>query len=222
MGDVEEPRQPEPMTLRTLQWDDGEQQHDVVVRLWPPVPCDDHADCEFAIDGLPEPVRNTAHGIDSLQAIVSALTAIRYHLATHREISFLGERGWHGIPLIVPLIDPDEDRYVERMVETELEHFFDIVSRPQKRRAAALAEEYGLRPFEQPHALSSDVLAEMLLEAASGARASRDEEDEIRAYVFEERHGAVAAELRKRPGHEQIFARLGEASRLPDAEDRRS
>jgi hypothetical protein len=66
----------------------------------------------------------------------------------------------------------------------------------------------------------------MLVEAASGARASRgeehDEERDVRAYVFEERHGAVAAELLKRPGHEQIFARLGEAGRLPDAEDRRS
>jgi hypothetical protein len=198
----------------------------VVVRLWPPVPCEDHCDCDFAIDGLPEPVRDTAHGVDSLQAIMVALTAIRYHLATHREISFLGQRGWHGIPLIVPLIDPDEDRYVERMIDNELEHFVDMARRPHQRHIARLAAEHGLRPFDQPHALSSDTLAEMLVEAASGARASRgeehDEERDVRAYVFEERHGAVAAELLKRPGHEQIFARLGEAGRLPDAEDRRS
>jgi hypothetical protein len=200
-----------PISQRVVQWDERGCKHDAMVSIWAPMPHDDHFICEVAIDGLPEPFHQIVHGIDSLQAIILAIMAVRHYLTAHADrISFLDQRRQHGIPLIVPSIDPDEDRYIERLVGMEIEHFLDVAGRHQAREASRLATSYGLRPFEAPHELTTDELLDMLSEASGNAEGS--EQDATRAYAFEERRHAIVAELRKRPGHERLLAKLSSQS----------
>jgi hypothetical protein len=57
-----------PIAVRRLTWNDGDVEREVLVRIWQPVPNERDFVCDFAIDGLREPVRAHAGGVDAIQA----------------------------------------------------------------------------------------------------------------------------------------------------------
>ena len=109
----------EPIATRVLQWTGAGESREVVLRVWAPLQV--HAKectCDFAIDGLPEPVRAAAHGIDSLHALTNVTMALRSFLEPHRKhLSFLDEPEYYGIPLSVFGYSPESERHLEAVVE---------------------------------------------------------------------------------------------------------
>lgn len=216
----------DPIATRTLRWIDGEE-HDVVIRLWapelvgegPPGSPGHEMSCKFTIDGLPKPVENSGPGIDSLSALISALTGIRYILLPYREsLSWLDQDGDFGVPLLVHFFDREETRYLEKIVENEIEHFLEVAARPHALSMKKWMKEYGVEPIVRPRQFSDDAIVEMLIDATVKERAFDANEDHTGAHVFGERRRALVTILRTRQDHAAIVARLLEAGSLTKSE----
>jgi hypothetical protein len=134
----------EPLAVRRLTWNDGNVTRDILVRIWKPVPNGRDFTCDFAIDGLPEPIRTHAGGVDGIQALVNALAGIRYHLAPYRDnLSWLGIPGSHGVPMSLHAIDdPADERTIEELVESESNRLMERRLAPQNRRIDELRARY--------------------------------------------------------------------------------
>ncbi len=186
-----------PIVERRLVWNAKEDLHDVVVLIYRARADGDDCVCVMQIDGLPAPIRTTVYGVDSLQAVINAMSAARAALAPYIDLlSFCEQPRQHGFPLIVPLIDPDEDRYIEQIVTRELQHFVDITGRADAKRASRLAESYGLPPFDAPQSVSTEQLHVMLSAMSEGD--PRLATDATYASAFALRREAILNELRKR------------------------
>jgi hypothetical protein len=133
-----------PIAVRRLTWNDGDVAHDVLVRLWQPVPNERGFVCDFAIDGLPDTVRTHAGGIDGVQALVNALAGIRSYLAPYRdELSWLDVPGRHGVPMSLHAIDdPADERTIEELVESESNRLMERRLAPKKRRIDEMRARY--------------------------------------------------------------------------------
>lgn len=59
--------------------------------------------CKLEIRGVEPPLRDTCWGVDSLQALVTGMTALRYWIKKQRltELVWLGQPGDLGLPLVV-------------------------------------------------------------------------------------------------------------------------
>lgn len=82
--------------------------------------------CEFRIEGLPAEIRETAFGIDGIQALLMALEGIRVRLAeaTHVATWVGGEEGDMGFPAHVPTyFGVAFARGIERMIEERVRQF---------------------------------------------------------------------------------------------------
>jgi hypothetical protein len=72
----------------------------VVARLQQPTLEGDHWVCSFTISGLGDEIRDRGHGMDGLQAVIVALSGIRFHLQKSGEVlqmDFDGELGEPGV-----------------------------------------------------------------------------------------------------------------------------
>jgi hypothetical protein len=77
-----------------------------------------------------------ARGVDSLQALIVGISAIRHTLKTlSKKLSWLGDSGETGLPLIIQDDDEDFIALVENVVEAE--HRRAIIFRKALRRAKA-------------------------------------------------------------------------------------
>lgn len=117
-----------PMAVRFLTYlADGEPKRwPVRVRVWAPVRCAMGYACDFAIDGLPDgPIRSSAYGVDSMQAVVLLQASIRAHLIPYRErLGQYGEAGYLGFPYSIVSVTPAEEARLETLVESEAEAYF--------------------------------------------------------------------------------------------------
>jgi len=199
----------EPMATRELVWHDGNEKRPVLIRVWSPVEFDGEFLCDFAIDGLPEPVRSYARGFDFLDALMTLSSALRTALHSYRkDISWLGERGFDGIPYVVSMYDKGEQRYLEQLVETEIDHYLEVSKFSYNRWQAALRELYdhdGNEPVDQ---MSTTELVDLLLMTAERKTKYRAEGNEDAVLAFGEKSRAITSELSKRPGYKAIFERL--------------
>ena len=130
----------EPIATRRLTWTDDAGTREVLVRIWAPVCAAGERNdwvCDFAIDGLPTPVRAHAAGIDSAQALQLAYAGVRSYLEPVAEhLSFLDERGEHHFPMFVNFYDSVKRRTLERLVDATIEKYVERQSRPKNRRLA--------------------------------------------------------------------------------------
>jgi hypothetical protein len=107
--------------------------NDVIVRVRQPVEIHegafkDHFACRFEIEGLPEAISEDAIGVDSTQALLSALGGIYHALRP-----FQKELTWHGdeanghihFPFMVFGFDLDGQRRLEKAVERESRAIID-------------------------------------------------------------------------------------------------
>lgn len=132
-----------PIAERTLQISEGAEERDVIVRVYAPEPADPSFACTFTIDGLPQRVRDTAHGADSLQSIIMALTGMQRALAPYREsLSLFGQRREHGIPAIPPVTpDPEQNIFIADLIERETEHYLEIALLPKGRHRVQIPDD---------------------------------------------------------------------------------
>jgi hypothetical protein len=76
--------------------------------------------CEFEITGLPKQMYSRAFGVDSMQAMVEAIRAIRHTLQPFSsELTWLSSVGGIGFPLIPAYDDPDFMALIEATIEAE-------------------------------------------------------------------------------------------------------
>ena len=180
------------------------------MRLWQPVPFESSFDCDFAIDGLPVAVHEYATGIDSFSALTSALSAIRLSLAPYADqISWLGQRGEHGIPFIVNFFENGERRRVEELVESELERYVSPSLERMDRWHASLREQYDPDSADADYGTcTTDDLLEHLRAASARERTYRTEGNPDAAFVFSQKRWPIVHALRERPEYDAILERL--------------
>jgi hypothetical protein len=206
----------EPIATRHLTWTDDDGTREVRVRIWAPVRAEAYRNdwlCDFAIDGLPEPVRAHAVGIDSVQALQMAFAGIRFHLEPFSGyLSFLEERGEHHFPMFVHFYDSDKRRELERLVEATIAEYVAVQMEPHTRAAAQA------RLRLDPHFVDGDLTgytARELIDALREASAQRlahkrDGDREARRY-FMEKMFACFRELAKRPEYPDALRALASA-----------
>jgi hypothetical protein len=201
----------EPLAVRNLKWNDGDDERDVLVRLWKPVPFEDHYVCDFAVDGLPEPVRRHGSGEDSLQALIVALAAIRGSLDPYRDhISFFGMAGFHGIPMGVPSVtgDPQEERRLEALVVSEAVRAIEELMAPKKERMDTYRTRYDPTVHDDLTQLSTQEITKRLRAAAVTEREYREAGNDDVAFVFEMKRLDLIRALRERPEYVETFEAL--------------
>lgn len=94
--------------------------------------------CPFVIEGLQEDLVRQAWGIDSMQALHSAMQAIRLMLAPHaRKLTWEGgDRGNLGLPMTIPdLFGARFSRRLEVLVERETNRHGRALERDARRRS---------------------------------------------------------------------------------------
>jgi hypothetical protein len=210
-----EPWPPRPIAERTLVWDDGEDRHDVVLRIWPPVEWDD-ADhgrtfyCDFEIDGPPQPFRTSAPGMDALGSILTALSWLHNILARDREkLSYLDEHGEHGIPMLVQSpYGAADTRRLERMLDVDLERINALFDELRSRRMAEHAEEYDIPPLAALDGRPLDELFTLVLDEARSASAAESDDDDDRAGVFHHRLHKIHSSIQEHPDRERVLGPL--------------
>jgi hypothetical protein len=95
--------------------------------------------CPFAIEGLEEDTVHQAWGMDSMQALQSAMQAIRLVLAPHtKRLRWDGrEQGSLGFPMAIPeIFGVRFSRRLERMVEQETNRFGRSLERAGRGRSS--------------------------------------------------------------------------------------
>jgi hypothetical protein len=197
----------EPIAVRRLTWNDGDAAHDVLVRIWQPVLGEHDFVCDFAIDGLPEPVRTHAGGIDALQALINALAGIRHYLKPYRDaFSWLDVRGWHGVPMSLHAIDePADERSIEELVESESNRLLERRSAPKKRRIDELRARHDPEFGADISRFSTQELIERLRIAATEQREHEQAGNANAAHAFFLKRLDIFAALR---GKSDYFATL--------------
>jgi hypothetical protein len=185
-----------------LLWKRADEQREIVVRIWEPVSWDGRFVCDFAIDGLPQPLRLSGGGLDSLDALLNAVSGIRALLEPHRDsISYLDEAGHHGIPLQVFGFGVDDGRYLEQLVETAKAFGAELLAGPGKRRISRAIERLDIAFIDCADAFSDEALVAALTDAVLKERAARESGDEDVRWFFFEQRLAFRRELAKRPNY---------------------
>jgi len=96
----------------------------VVVTVWAPEP-DVPPDwrCAFEITGIAETHRDYGHGIDSMQALQSALRGVRSFLDKHlSRLKWSGETGHIGFPKTIPEAFGNAfERRIELLIQREIQ-----------------------------------------------------------------------------------------------------
>lgn len=95
--------------------------------------------CPFVIQGLGKEEVQQAWGIDSMQALQSAMQAIRFALAPHaKKLAWVGSPAdGLGFPMTIPeLFGTKFSRRLEGLVERETNRFGRALERAHKQRAA--------------------------------------------------------------------------------------
>lgn len=198
------------MATRSLTWDDGITQRDVLVRMWAPVPDGQAFACDFAIDGLPEPVRGSAMGVDLLQAVVLALTSLRTYLQPHEaSIAWLDKRGEHGIPMQIAMEDRQERRRLESLVESDIDAFYKRQLEPFEDKRAELAARIdpSSRDVTSGEWSTEDLIAE-LTSACARMREAHMKADATAQHFFSTKRWRILGALRARSDHEETLQRL--------------
>jgi hypothetical protein len=117
------PRIERPIARRVLRHASGARSVEVVIRAPLQDTTDPNGDweCQFEVTGLDPPIRDRAMGVDSLQALLEAIRAIRHLLRpVQAELSWLsGVPGDTGIPLIPSCDHPEFVAIVEHTIEAE-------------------------------------------------------------------------------------------------------
>jgi hypothetical protein len=203
----------EPIATRTLAWHDGDDMREVVVRVWAPVPEGDNYVCDFAIDGLPEPVRSSAGGVDSLQALIVAFAGLRAMLEPHSpSLSWLDDRGEHGIPQqIVSALSVDRRR-LEHLVAAENQAINARLREPHERKMAELRELYdpGARELTSGKWSTGELVAE-LMTTSSRMREARERQDPQAERFFGRKRWSIVELLRAEPDFEDVLIELGDS-----------
>ena len=209
---------PQPIATRTLQWDDGSDRHDVLLRFWPPVELHDGGPaasvCDFAIDGLPDPVRLSAPGLDSLGAILMALIWTRDLLKPYRDkLVYLDERGEHGLPMqVLSFVDSADTRQLERILELEIERTCAVLGAPNERRLARIAKKLGIPPLLPLGDLSVEELFALLLDTVRAERTSESDGVEDSVMFFMTRQNEIIEHMGKRGDLEHVLGRYRDAA----------
>jgi hypothetical protein len=200
----------EPIAVRRLTWNDGDVARDVIVRVWQPVARERDFVCDFAIDGLPEPIRTRAGGVDAMQALVMALAGIRFYLAPYRDdIAWLGERGSHGIPMSLHWIhDPADERAIEALVESESNRLMEERIAPKKRRIEELRARHDPEFGADLSILSTPELIERLRAAATEQRERRNDTDADAALAITLKRLDIFEALRARDDYRRTLEAL--------------
>lgn len=162
----------EPIATRELQYDSGSASSRVLVSLWKPVFEGDTFHCDYAINGLPEKIRGSSSGADSLQAIILALVGIRRGLERYLpSVSYLDEPGEHGIPMTIFHFDPSERRRLEANAREALR---SSLNRSSVKRSRALQKRRERFDPDTSHVVWSTLDdAEIISELQRLARAHR-------------------------------------------------
>ena len=91
--------------------------------IYPPEPNPDYDDewgCRVEIRWKAKIKSLTGRGVDSLQSLLSALDGLRLEMKQHAaEVSYLGVRGWLGMPIMIGDDNPDFLALVEHLVGVE-------------------------------------------------------------------------------------------------------
>ena len=116
-------------------------EHPVTIRVRHPVrTADAEAVCAFEIAGLPEPYRHYTMGVDSMQALLLALSAITNTLREHRaDLAWLGGAGDDGMPMAITF----DDR-INAQLRADIEAAVRRNERRVARLVAAKARELGI------------------------------------------------------------------------------
>lgn len=97
--------------------------------------------CPYRLEGLGDGQPQQAWGVDSVQALQSAMQAIRVQLEPHTdELEWLGGRGGSlGFPKVIPdVFGPKLTRRLEKLVEREMDrHARTLERRARGRKAGA-------------------------------------------------------------------------------------
>jgi hypothetical protein len=203
----------EPIATRMLAWHDGDDMREVVVRVWAPVRDGDHYVCDFAIDGLPEPVRSSAGGVDSLQALLVAFTGLRAMLEPHSpSLSWLDERGEHGIAAQIASALPADRKRLEHIVATENQAIAARHREPREQKMAELRARYdpGARELTSGKWSRGELVAE-LMATSSRMREARDREDAQAERFFGLKRWSIVELLRAEPDFEDVLIELGDS-----------
>ncbi len=204
----------EPIATRMLAWHDGDDMRQVVVRVWAPVAVgDDRYVCDFAIDGLPDPVRSSAGGIDSMQALLVAFTGVRAKLEPHApSLSWLQERGEHGVPQQIDSVSPEARKRLEQLVDSENKAAVARLREPVDRKAAELRERYdpGARELTSGKWSTGELVAELMM-TSSRMRDARDREDAEAENFFGYKRWSIVEMLREKPDFDDVLGELADS-----------
>jgi hypothetical protein len=201
----------EPLAERRLQWNDGGEERDVLVRLWQPVLYKGHYFCDYAVDGLPTPCRGYTGGVDSLQALILALSGIRSVLAPYRDtISWLGMVGSHGIPMGVQTWtnDAQELHRLEEFVESEAARALEELVAPKKERMAKFRARYDSTLNDDLTMCSTEDIIERLRAAAITEREYRVAGNDDVSFVFRMKGSDLIGALRERTEYQETLETL--------------
>jgi hypothetical protein len=142
---------------------------DLTVRIWLPYLTDERPGyfrCEYEIEGLPaaifrsglnrseadtppllntvevqRAIRATGGGLDSMNALLLALSGIHYHLKPFAaELTIDGDKAYTEMPLCIVISDPGRRRRIDDIVEEE--EFAMEQRRPRLKRDLALVEQH--------------------------------------------------------------------------------
>jgi hypothetical protein len=98
--------------------------------------------CPYRLEGMGEGQPQQAWGVDSVQALQSAMQAIRVQLEPHTDnLQWLGGRGGSlGFPKVIPdVLGPKLTRRLEKMVERELDRHARMLERRSRSKKAGPA-----------------------------------------------------------------------------------
>lgn len=98
--------------------------------------------CPYRLEGIGEGQLQQAWGVDSVQALQSAMQAIRVQLESHtNELEWLGGRGGSlGFPKVIPdVFGPKLTLRLEKMVERELDRHARTLERRSRRKKVGSA-----------------------------------------------------------------------------------
>ncbi len=178
--------------------------------MWAPVPFDNAFVCDFAIDGLDEPVRTNGMGVDSLQALMVALDGVRSFLMPHIDrLAQFDTPGEIGIPLqVTARSTPEQTRRLEAQVEELVHREIRAQFEPREQRWAAVRRQYDPDAGRDLSLLSRDELVAMLRAAAREAREQSAAGNRAAEAAFISKQWDVARALRDRADYREVLGAL--------------
>jgi hypothetical protein len=205
----------EPIASRELTWTTESGSRPILVRIWSPVEHEGNFFCDFAVDGFPEPIRSFGGGVDSLQALVIALQALRVMIEPYiDDVAWFDERGSSGLPYIVTHFLSAEQRRLEQLVEREKERTTTeyLATSRSARRHARLRKRYDPNPTAvDAQTCPIEELIDLLNEASRREVDFRERGNRDAAFVFSQKKFELLQGLRQRPEREAVLRRLAAA-----------